>query len=79
MAIVDVMMHAMNGIDLSKNLTHVDKAIKIMFLTAANVNNIEINIVISNQHWIIKKPITIKNLVEEIISILALEQNIPLM
>lgn len=78
-AIVDVMMQAMNGIDLSKNLTHVDKAIKILFLTAANVSDKELNRVISNQYWIIRKPTTIKNLVEDIISILALEQNIPLM
>jgi hypothetical protein len=39
-----------------------------------NMNNKEINTVTPNQCWIIRKPITIKNFLEELISILALEQ-----
>ena len=78
-AIVDIMMHAMNGKDLSKNLARVDNAIKLIFLTPTNEDNNDINTMTSNHFWIIRKPITVKNLFEEVISILALEQNIPLL
>ena len=78
-AIVNVMTHAMNGKDLSKNLVRVDNAIKLIFLTPTNEGNKEINTVTSNHFWIIRKPITIENLFEEVTSILALEQNIPLL
>jgi hypothetical protein len=33
----------------------------------------------SNHFWIIRNPITVENLFEEVVSILALEQNIPLL
>ena len=69
----------MNGIGFSKNLIHVDNAIKIIFLTTSNGDNKEINRVTSNHFWIIRKPITVNNLFEELISMLALEQNIPLL
>jgi DNA-binding response OmpR family regulator len=78
-AIVNVMTDAMNGKDLSKNLARVDKAINLIFLTTTNEGNKEMNAATSNHIWIIRKPITIKNLFEEVISILALEQNIPLL
>lgn len=78
-AIVNAMMHAMNGKDLSKNLVRADNAIKLIFLTPTNEGNKEINTVTSNHFWIIRKPITIENLFEEVTSILALEQNIPLL
>ncbi|MGA8485074.1 MAG: response regulator [Nitrososphaeraceae archaeon] len=78
-AIVNVMTHAMNGKDLSKNLVRVDNAIKLIFLTPTNKSNKELNILTSNHLWIIRKPISVKNLFEEVISILALEQNIPLL
>jgi two-component system capsular synthesis sensor histidine kinase RcsC len=78
-AIVNVMMHAMNGKDLSKNLTHFDNTIKLILLTPANEDDKEINTGTSNHFWIIRKPITIKNLSEELISIMALEENIPLL
>lgn len=58
---------------------HVDKAIKLIFLTPRNEDNNEINTMTSNHLWIIRKPITVKSLFEEVISILALEQNIPLL
>jgi hypothetical protein len=64
---------------LSKNLVRVDNAIKLIFLTPTNEGNKEINLVTSNHFWIIRKPITIENLFEEVTSILALEQNIPLL
>jgi DNA-binding response OmpR family regulator len=78
-AILDIMMSTMNGIGFSKNLIQVDNAIKIIFLTTTNGDNKEINTVTSNLFWIIRKPITVNNLFEELISILALEQNIPLL
>ena len=78
-AIVNVMTDAMNGKDLSKNLARVDHAINLIFLTPTNEGNKEMNAATSNHIWIIRKPITIKNLFEEVISILALEQNIPLL
>ena len=78
-AMMHAMMHAMNGKDLSKNLVRVDNAIKLIFLTPTNEGNKEINTVTSNHFWIIRKPITIENLFEEVTSILALEQNIPLL
>ena len=78
-AIVNVMTDAMNGKDLSKNLARVDNAINLIFLTPTNEGNKEMNAATSNHIWIIRKPITIKNLFEEVISILALEQNIPLL
>ena len=78
-AIVDIMINAMNGKDLSKNLVRVDNAIKLIFLTPTNEDNKEINTMTSNHLWIIRKPITVKNLFEEVTSILALEQNIPLL
>jgi DNA-binding response OmpR family regulator len=78
-AIVNVMTDAMNGKDLSKNLARVDKAINLIFLTPTNEGNKEMNAVTSNHIWIIRKPITIQDLFEEVISILALEQNIPLL
>jgi DNA-binding response OmpR family regulator len=78
-AIVNVMTHAMNGKDLSKNLAEVDKAINLIFLTPNNEDNNVINKMTSNHFWIIRKPITVKNLFEEVISIVALEQNIPLL
>ena len=78
-AIVNVMTNAMNGKDLSKNLVCVDNAIKLIFLTPTNEGNKEINTVTSNHFWIIRKPITIENLFEEVLSILAFEQNIPLL
>ena len=78
-AIVDIIMHAMNGKDLSKNLAHVDNAINLIFLTPTNEDNHDLNIMTSNHLWIIRKPITVKNLFEEVTSILALEQNIPLL
>ena len=78
-AIVNVMTDAMNGKDLSKDLALLDKAINLIFLTPTNVGNKEMNAATSNHIWIIRKPITIKNLFEEVISILALEQNIPLL
>ncbi|MGC2429873.1 MAG: hypothetical protein WA393_02430, partial [Nitrososphaeraceae archaeon] len=70
---------AMNGKDLSKNLVRADNAIKLIFLTPTNEGNKEINTVTSNHFWIIRKPITIENLFEEVTSILAIEQNIPLL
>jgi hypothetical protein len=54
-------------------------AIKIIFLTTTNGDNKEINTVTSNHFWIIRKLITINNLFEELIAILALEQNTPLL
>jgi DNA-binding response OmpR family regulator len=78
-AIVDIMIHAMNGKDLSKNLAHVDNAINLIFLTSTNGHINDLNTMTSNHLWIIRKPITIKNLFEEVISILALERNIPLL
>jgi DNA-binding response OmpR family regulator len=78
-AIVDIMIHAMNGKDLSKNLAHVDNAINLIFLTSTNGHINGLNTMTSNHLWIIRKPITIKNLFEEVISILALERNIPLL
>ena len=72
-AILNAMVHAMNGKDLSKNLVRVDNAIKLIFLTPTIEGNKEINTVTSNHFWIIRKPITIENLFEEVISILALE------
>ena len=78
-AIVNVMMHVMNGKDLSEYLAHADNAIKLIFLTPTNEGNNELNTMTSNHFWIIREPITIKNLFEEVISILALEQNIPLL
>ena len=65
--------------ELSKNLVRVDNAIKLIFLTPTNEGNKEINTVTSNHFWNIRKPITIENLFEEVIAILALEQNIPLL
>ena len=78
-AIVDIMMYAMYGKEFYKRLAHVDKAIKLIFLTPRNEDNNEINTMTSNHLWIIRKPITVKSLFEEVISILALEQNIPLL
>jgi DNA-binding response OmpR family regulator len=78
-AIVDIMMYAINGKEFSNSLTHVDKAIKLIFLTPRNEDKNEINTMTSNHLWIIRKPITVKSLFEEVISILALEQNIPLL
>jgi DNA-binding response OmpR family regulator len=78
-AIVDIMIHAMNGKDLSKNLAHVDNAINLIFLTSTNGHINDLNTMTSNHLWIIRKPITVKNLFEEVTSILALEQNIPLL
>ena len=78
-AIVNVITDSMNGKDLSKNLARVDNAINLIFLTPTNEGNKEMNAATSNHIWIIRKPITIKNLFEEVISILALEQNIPLL
>ena len=78
-AIVNAMTHAMNGKDLSKNLVRVDNATKLIFLTPTIEGNKEINTVTSNHFWIIRKPITIENLFEEVLSILAFEQNIPLL
>jgi DNA-binding response OmpR family regulator len=77
--VVNAMTHAMNDKDLSRNLAEVDKAIKLIFLTPTNEDNNEINTMTSNNFWIIRKPITVKNLFEEVISIQALEQNIPLL
>ena len=78
-AIVNVMMHVMNGKDLSEYLAHADNAIKLIFLTPTNEGNNELNTMTSNHFWIIREPITIKNLFEEVTSILALEQNITLL
>jgi DNA-binding response OmpR family regulator len=78
-AIVDIMMYAKYGKEFYKRLAHVDKAIKLIFLTPNNEDNNEINTMTSNHLWIIRKPITVKSLFEEVISILALEQNIPLL
>ena len=79
MAIVNVITDSRNGKDLYKNLARVDHAINLIFLTPTNEGNKEMNGATSNPIWIIRKPITIKNLFEEVISILALEQNIPLL
>ena len=70
-------MYAMYGKEFYKRLAHVDKAIKLIFLTPKNEDNNEINTMTSNHLWIIRKPITVKSLFEEVTSILALEQNIP--
>ena len=78
-AIVDIMMYAINAKEFSNNLARVDKAIKLIFLTPRNEDKNEINTMTSNHLWIIRKPITVKSLFEEVISILALEQNIPLL
>jgi len=69
----------MYGKEFYKRLAHIDKTIKLIFLTPRNEDNNEINTMTSNHLWIIRKPITVKSLFEEVISILALEQNIPLL
>lgn len=78
-AIVDIMMYAKYGKEFYKRLAHVDNAIKLILLTPRNDDNNEINTMTSNLLWIIRKPITVKSLFEEVISIIALEQNIPLL
>jgi DNA-binding response OmpR family regulator len=78
-AVVNVMTRAINGKDLSKNLAHIDNAIKLIFLTPTDEDDAEINPMTSNHFWIIRNPITVENLFEEVVSILALEQNIPLL
>lgn len=79
MAIIDVMLPEMNGLKLSQNLMDIDRFIAILYLTAVDLHSNELNRNYPNLQWIIRKPVTIRKLIEEISSVLALGQNMPLL
>jgi two-component system, cell cycle response regulator CpdR len=78
-AIIDVMLPEMNGLELSQKLMDVDRFIPIVYLTAVDLHSNELNREYANVQWIIRKPVTIRKLIEEINSVLALGQNMPLL
>jgi two-component system, cell cycle response regulator CpdR len=78
-AIIDVMLPEMNGLELSQKLMDIDRFIPIVYLTAVDLHSNELNREYANVQWIIRKPVTIRKLIEEINSVLALGQNMPLL
>jgi two-component system, cell cycle response regulator CpdR len=78
-AIIDVMLPEMNGLELSQKLMDIDRFIPIVYLTAVDLHSNELNREYANIQWIIRKPVTIRKLIEEINSVLALGQNMPLL
>jgi DNA-binding response OmpR family regulator len=63
LALLDIKIPEMNGIELYEKIREKDKKIKICFLSAYDV---EYNIVKEYSECIIKKPITIEDLIKKI-------------
>ena len=61
-AIVDILMPVMNGLELSQKLMDVDKLIAIIYLTSTNLGNEEIIKENPNLQWVVTRPILSKNL-----------------
>ena len=78
-AIVDILMPVMNGLELSQKLMDVDKLIAIIYLTSTNLHTEEINKENPNLQWIVTRPVRVRKFIEEINSVLALKRNMPLL
>jgi CheY-like chemotaxis protein len=76
LAILDYLMPNLNGIELSKKLRQKDESIKILILTASHErihishNQESVDVILK----VVRKPIAIPKLLDEIYSILGLEK-----
>ena len=78
-AIVDILMPEMNGLELSQKFMDIDKLIAILYLTSTNLHTDEINKENPNLQWVVTRPVHVGKFIEEINSVLALKRNMPLL
>ncbi|MGA8916095.1 MAG: response regulator [Nitrososphaeraceae archaeon] len=78
-AIVDILMPVMNGLELSRKLMEIDKLIAIIYLTPNNLRTEVINKGNPNLQWVVTRPVRVRKFIEEINSVLALKSNMPLL
>ena len=64
-AIVDILMPVMNGLELSQKLMDVDKLIAIIYLTSTNLRTEEINKENPNLQWVVTRPVRVRKFIEE--------------
>jgi CheY-like chemotaxis protein len=69
LVILDYLMPSLNGIELSRKIKEIDKSVKIMILTASH-ERIEIS-QDGLDLKIVRKPVSIKNLIQEINSLIS--------